>query len=54
MQHGWTALHHAARNGNVELCKLLVAHDCRPHIPNEVSEGGREGVGGRAERIGGR
>jgi ankyrin len=35
---GWTPLHHAARNGNVELCKLLVSHDCRPHIPNELGK----------------
>jgi ankyrin repeat protein len=35
---GWTPLHHVARNGNVELCKLLVANDCRPHIPNELGK----------------
>lgn len=36
LQYGWTPLHHAARNGNVELCRLLVSHDCRPHLQNMV------------------
>ena len=37
MQLGWTALHHAARNGNVEICKLLVSHGGNPEITNHVS-----------------
>ena len=39
IQFGWTPLHHAARNGNVELCKLLVSNDCRPHLQNMVRGG---------------
>jgi hypothetical protein len=37
-KYGWTPLHHAARNGNVELCKLLVSHDCRPHLLNMLGK----------------
>ena len=30
----------------MELCKLLVSNDCRPHLPNMV--GGGRGIGGQA------
>lgn len=35
-QFGWSALHHAARNGNHELCTLLIANGADPAAVNEV------------------
>ena len=37
LQLGWTALHHAARNGQLDICKLLVTHDAKSDIENSVS-----------------
>ena len=35
-QLGWTVLHHAARNGDLEICKQLITHDCKPGTENKV------------------
>lgn len=37
LQLGWTALHHAARNGQLEICKLLITHDAKSDIESNVS-----------------
>lgn len=36
VQFGWTPLHHAARVGNLDLCKLLVKHYAKLDIRNKV------------------
>ena len=36
LQFGWTALHHASRNGNVDICKLLLKYQAKVELRNEV------------------
>ena len=36
LQFGWTALHHASRNGNVDICKLLLRYQAKVELRNEV------------------
>ena len=36
-QFGWTPLHHAARNGNLEICTKLIKHHGKPDLKHEVS-----------------
>jgi len=35
---GWTVLHHAARNGDLEICKQLITHDCKPGTKNKLGK----------------
>lgn len=37
MQFGWSALHHAARNGNLEICRMLITSGATPALKNFVS-----------------
>lgn len=39
---GWTALHHAARAGSVDLCKLLVVNRCKIDTKNKVIKATRD------------
>ena len=35
-QMGWTPLHHAARCGSIDHCKMLMVHQCKIDIKNKV------------------